>query len=104
MQEVILEISGKRLGVTAVVEDGKVVGAITDGDLRRAIQHHQEIMSLKAKDIMTRKPKTVHENTLAVDALQMMKDHQITNIFVVNDDNQYLGVIHIHDIIKEGIY
>ena len=104
MQEVILEISGKRLGVTAVVEDGKVVGAITDGDLRRAIQHHQEIMSLKAADIMTRKPKTIHENTLAVDALQMMKDHQITNIFVVNDDNQYLGVIHIHDIIKEGIY
>ena len=104
MQEVILEISGKRLGVTAVVEDGKVVGAITDGDLRRAIQHHQEIMSLKAVDIMTRNPKTVHENTLAVDALQMMKNHQITNIFVVSEDDKYLGVIHIHDIIKEGIF
>ena len=104
MQEVILEISGKRLGVTAVVVDGKVVGAITDGDLRRAIQHHQEIMSLKAADIMTRKPKTIHENTLAVDALQMMKDHHITNIFVVDDEDKYLGVIHIHDIIKEGIY
>ena len=104
MQEVILEISGKRLGVTAVVEDGQVVGAITDGDLRRAIQHHAEIMKLQAKDIMTRKPKTIHENTLAVDALQMMKDHQITNIFVVSDDNRYLGVIHIHDIIKEGIF
>jgi len=104
MQDVILEISGKRLGVTAVVEDGKVVGAITDGDLRRAIQHHQEIMSLKAKDIMTRKPKTIHENTLAVDALQMMKEHQITNIFVVDDVDNYLGVIHIHDIIKEGIF
>lgn len=104
MQEIILEISGKRLGVTAVVEGGKVIGAITDGDLRRAIQHHQEIMSLKAEDIMTRKPKTIHENTLAVDALQMMKNHQITNIFVVSDDDKYLGVIHIHDIIKEGIY
>ena len=104
MQEIILEISGKCLGVTAVVEDDKVVGAITDGDLRRAIQHHKEIMSLKAKDIMTRKPKTIHENTLAVDALQMMKNHQITNIFVVSDDDKYLGVIHIHDIIKEGIY
>ena len=77
---------------------------ITDGDLRRAIQHHQEIMSLKAKDIMTCKPKTIHENTLAVDALQMMKNHQITNIFVVSEDDKYLGVIHIHDIIKEGIY
>ena len=104
MQEIILEISGKRLGVTAVVEGGKVIGAITDGDLRRAIQHHQEIMSLKAEDIMTRNPKTIHENTLAVDALQMMKNHQITNIFVVSDDDKYLGVIHIHDIIKEGIY
>lgn len=104
MQEVILEISGKRLGVTAVVEDGHVVGAITDGDLRRAIQHHAEIMKLQAKDIMTRNPKTIHEKTLAVDALQMMKDHQITNIFVVDDEKRYLGVIHIHDIIKEGIY
>ena len=104
MQEIILEISGKCLGVTAVVEDEKVVGAITDGDLRRAIQHHEEIMSLTAKDIMTRKPKTIHENTLAVDALQMMKNHHITNIFVVSDDDRYLGVIHIHDIIKEGIF
>ena len=68
MQEIILEISGKCLGVTAVVENGKVVGAITDGDLRRAIQNHEEIMSLKATDIMTRNPKTVHEYTLAVDA------------------------------------
>lgn len=104
MQEIILEISGKCLGVTAVVEGEKVVGAITDGDLRRAIQHHKEIMSLKAEDIMTRKPKTIHENTLAVDALQMMKNHHITNIFVVSNDDKYLGVIHIHDIIKEGIY
>lgn len=104
MQEVILEISGKRLGVTAVVVDDKVVGAITDGDLRRAIQKHVDIMSLTAADIMTRKPKTIHVKTLAVDALQMMKDHQITNIFVVDDEMRYKGVIHIHDIIKEGIF
>ena len=104
MQEVILEISGKCLGVTAVVENEKVVGAITDGDLRRAIQKHQDIMALKALDIMTTNPKTVHEYTLAVDALEMMKKHHITNIFVVNDDGKYLGVIHIHDIIKEGIF
>jgi len=104
MQEIILEISGKCLGVTAVVENGKVVGAITDGDLRRAIQNHEEVMSLKAKDIMTRNPKTVHEKTLAVDALGIMKNHHITNIFVVDEEEKYLGVIHIHDIIKEGIY
>ena len=104
MQEIILEISGKRLGVTAVVEDNKVIGAITDGDLRRAIQKHTSIMSLNAKDIMTQNPKTISADTLAVDALEMMKKHHITNIFVVNENGYYLGVIHIHDIIKEGIY
>lgn len=104
MENIILEISGKRLGVTAVVEDSKVIGAITDGDLRRTIQKHTDLLSLKACDIMTNSPKTIHEDTLAVDALEMMKKHHITNIFVVEKDNSYLGVIHIHDIIKEGIY
>ncbi len=104
MQETILEISGKCLGVTAVVNQDGLVGAITDGDLRRAIQKHADVMSLKAQDIMTRNPKTIHENTLAVDALEMMKQHHITNIFVVDDDGTYKGVIHIHDIIKEGIF
>lgn len=104
MQETILEISGKCLGVTAVVNQDGLVGAITDGDLRRAIQKHADVMSLKAQDIMTRNPKTIHENTLAVDALEMMKHHHITNIFVVDDNGTYKGVIHIHDIIKEGIF
>ncbi len=104
MQEVILEISGKRLGVTAVVDGNRVIGAITDGDLRRAIQKHKVIMSLKAKDIMTTRPKTIHADTLAVDALEIMKKHHITNIFVVDNDGVYVGVVHIHDIIKEGIY
>lgn len=104
MQEVILEISGKRLGVTAVVDGNRVIGAITDGDLRRAIQKHKVIMSLKAKDIMTTRPKTIHADTLAVDALEIMKKHHITNIFVVDNDGDYVGVVHIHDIIKEGIY
>lgn len=104
MEEVILEISGKRLGVTAVVDDGKIVGVITDGDLRRTIQKHANLLSLKACEIMTTNPKKVHAQTLAVNALEMMKKHHITNIFVMDDNDEYLGVIHIHDIIKEGIY
>ena len=103
IQQVILEISGKCLGVTAVVENGKVVGAITDGDLRRMLQRNADFHGLKAADVMTHNPKTVGSQVLAVEALDMMRKKQITNLFVV-DAGQYMGVIHIHDIIKEGIY
>lgn len=103
MQQVILEISGKCLGVTAVVEGDKVIGAITDGDLRRMLQKNPDYVNLKAEDVMTRAPKTIHEHTLAVDALEVMKEKNITNIFVVDDNDCYRGVIHIHDIIKEGL-
>ncbi|MBQ6072222.1 MAG: KpsF/GutQ family sugar-phosphate isomerase [Bacteroidales bacterium] len=104
MQEVILEISGKCLGVTAVVTDGHVVGAITDGDLRRMLQRTPDYSKLTAQDVMTKEPKTIHENALVVDALELMKKKNITNLFVVDNNNRYMGVIHIHDIIKEGIY
>ncbi len=104
MQDVILEISGKCLGVTAVVEDDRVVGAITDGDLRRMLEKYPDYGHLKAQDVMTKTPKTIHENTLVVDALDVMKSKNITNLFVVDDHERYLGVIHLHDIIKEGIY
>ena len=104
MQEVILEISGKCLGVTAVVTDGHVVGAITDGDLRRMLQRTPDYSKLTAQDVMTKEPKTIHENALVVDALELMKKKNIKNLFVVDNNNRYMGVIHIHDIIKEGIY
>ncbi len=104
MQEVILEISGKCLGVTAVVTDGHVVGAITDGDLRRMLQRTPDYSKLTAQDVMTKEPKTIPENALVVDALELMKKKNITNLFVVDNNNRYMGVIHIHDIIKEGIY
>lgn len=104
MQAVILEISGKCLGVTAVVSDNKVVGAITDGDLRRMLERNPDYSGLTAKDVMTKQPKAVHENTLVVDALELMKSKNITNLFVLDYGDRYLGVIHIHDIIKEGIY
>ncbi|MBQ4355802.1 MAG: KpsF/GutQ family sugar-phosphate isomerase [Bacteroidales bacterium] len=102
IQQVILEISGKCLGVTAVVEKDRVVGAITDGDLRRMLQKNPDLTGLVAADVMTKSPKTISPQTLAVEALDMMRKKQITNIFVV-DDGKYLGVIHIHDIIKEGL-
>jgi arabinose-5-phosphate isomerase len=104
MPKVILEISGKRLGVTAVVEHNKIIGAITDGDLRRMLERNPDYGHLSAQEVMTRNPKTITENTLAVEALDMMKKQNITNLFVVNDSGAYLGVIHLHDIIKEGIY
>lgn len=103
MQQVILEISGKCLGVTAVVDGDKVIGAITDGDLRRMLQKNPDYINLKAVDVMTLNPKTISENTLIVDALELMKEKNITNLFVVDDEGRYLGVIHIHDIIKQGI-
>lgn len=103
MQQVILEISGKCLGVTAVVDGDKVIGAITDGDLRRMLQKNPDYINLKAEDVMTVNPKTISENTLVVDALELMKEKNITNLFVVDDNGRYRGVIHIHDIIKQGI-
>lgn len=103
MQQVILEISGKCLGVTAVVEGDRVIGAITDGDLRRMLQKNPDYVNLKAADVMTVNPKFIQEDTLAVDALELMKEKNITNLFVVDHEGRYRGVIHIHDIIKEGI-
>lgn len=103
MQQVILEISGKCLGVTAVVEGDRVIGAITDGDLRRMLQKNPDYVNLKAADVMTVNPKFIQEDTLAVDALELMKEKNITNLFVVDHEGRYCGVIHIHDIIKEGI-
>ena len=104
MPEVILEISGKMLGVTAVVDNGKVVGAVTDGDLRRMLQKNPDYAHLLAKDVMNRSPKAIRPDTLVVEALETMKKLNITNLFVMNDNDDYLGVIHMHDIIKEGIY
>ncbi|MDR2868237.1 MAG: KpsF/GutQ family sugar-phosphate isomerase [Bacteroidales bacterium] len=104
MPQVILEISGKCLGVTAVIENNKIVGAITDGDLRRMLERTPNYSHLKAKEIMTKMPKTIKEDNLVVEALDVMKKKNISNLFVVNDQEAYLGVIHLHDILKEGIY
>ncbi|WP_299052875.1 KpsF/GutQ family sugar-phosphate isomerase [uncultured Polaribacter sp.] len=101
---VILEISAKRLGVTAVVENDIVVGIITDGDIRRMLSKTTDITTLVAKDIMGANPKTIKEDAMAIDALNTMENNSITQILVTNDSDKYLGVVHLHDLIKEGIF
>ncbi len=104
MPNVIWEITGKRLGITAVVENQCIIGTITDGDLRRMLQNSEDYTQLMARDVMTKNPKIVKENTLAVEALELMKKTNITSLFVVDENLHYVGVIHMHDILREGIY
>lgn len=102
LKEVILEISSKRLGIAAVVENSELLGVVTDGDLRRMLEKNMNIESVSAKEIMSTSPKTVTPETLAIDALNIMEENNITQL-VVAEQNTYLGVIHLHDILKEGI-
>jgi len=103
LNKVIYEISSKRLGATAVLEQDKLLGIITDGDLRRMLLNHADITQLTAGDIMTVHPQVVQENILAVEAYKIMSDKHITQLPVLNEQQQYVGMVHIHDIIKEGI-
>lgn len=102
INEVIVEISKKRLGATAVIDNGKLAGVITDGDLRRMLEKKTNFENLQAKDIMCVQPKTIQIDALAYDALQMMEKHNISQLLVM-DKQQYKGIIHIHEIIKEGV-
>ncbi len=102
INKIIMEISSKRLGATAVLEDGNLLGIITDGDLRRMLQKNIEIKNLTARDIMSSNPKTIESKTLVSDALDRMRKSNITQLLVA-DNGKYLGVIHLHDILKEGI-
>lgn len=102
IKTLIIEISSKRLGMTAVVKNNKLTGIITDGDLRRMLEKGHDLSEIKAKDIMTKNPKTISSDTLAVDALQMMRKNNITQLLVVDDDD-YKGIVHLHDILNEGI-
>lgn len=102
IKEVIIEISTKRLGTTAVVADGKILGIITDGDLRRMLETQENYENLVAKDIMSSNPKTIEANELAVKALKTMENNSITQLLVVSN-KKYVGVVHLHDLLKEGI-
>ena len=102
IKKVIFEISEKRLGVTAVIEKEKVIGIITDGDIRRMLNDNDTFTHLTAKDIMTKNPKMIQSTTMVADALNILEDFAITQLIVV-DNGEYKGVLHLHDILKEGI-
>ena len=102
LKEVIVEMTKKRLGVTAVVDESdNLLGIITDGDLRRMLNKSIEIDAIRAEDIMTKSPKTIAPDELAVEALNLLRKYEITQLFVMNE-GKYFGVIHLHDLLKEG--
>ncbi len=102
IKKVIVEISEKMLGVTAVTEHDKIIGIITDGDLRRMLNKYDNIKGLTARDIMTSNPKTIGSEVLAIKALKVMQDKGISQLLAVEGDN-YVGVVHLHNLINEGI-
>jgi arabinose-5-phosphate isomerase len=103
VKEVIMEMTRKRLGVTAVTgTDGKLVGIVTDGDLRRMLEKSDSIDRITARDIMTQNPKSILPNEMAVNALDLMRQNSITQLVVAEDGN-YLGILHLHDLVKEGL-
>ena len=99
---VIMEISEKLLGVSAVLEKGVLKGIVTDGDIRRMLNKHENIRGLMAKDIMTLNPKTIETDKLAIKALELMQDNGISQLLAV-DKGVYKGVVHLHNLINEGI-
>lgn len=105
MTDAIMEISSKRLGVTAVTDsNGKIIGIITDGDLRRGIQRYgKAFFDMKAEEVMTRNPKTISADELAAKALAIMEEKSITSLLVPDEKGRLEGIIHIHDILKKGI-
>jgi arabinose-5-phosphate isomerase len=103
IRDVIVEMTAQRLGVTAVVdENGRLTGIITDGDLRRMLERETRFESLKASDIMHRNPKTIEGESLAVTALDIMRKNNITQL-LVTESQRYNGVIHLHDLVREGL-
>ena len=102
MKDVIIEISAKMLGITPVLSKALIVGVITDGDLRRTLLKNSEISTLKAKDIMSINPQVIDSEIKAIDALEIMKENKISQL-IVTKNNEYFGVLHIQNLIKEGI-
>ncbi len=99
----VTEISTGRMGAAAVLRDGKPVGVVTDGDLRRTLESGRSLESLRAGDLMSPSPRTIALDALAVDALAQMRMHQITQLLAVDEDGGYQGVVHLHDLLREGV-
>ena len=102
IKDVIMEISKNMLGVTAVIENAHIIGIITDGDLRRMMSNNDSFKGLTAKDIMSKNPKTIDNNAMAVAAMELMETNGITQI-IAQENGVYCGIVHIHDLTKEGI-
>jgi arabinose-5-phosphate isomerase len=96
-------ITQGRLGAVLVLQDEKLVGIITDGDIRRMLEKDTDFLKLKAEQIMTKNPRVIESNALAVEAFHIMEQNSITQLVVVKGD-KYKGIIHLHDILKEGIF
>ncbi len=102
IQEVIVVISENMLGATAVLENGQIIGVVTDGDIRRMLKKHTDFSGLTAADIMTKSPKTIANDALAVEAMEIMEKNDITQLLAEENGN-YVGIVHIHNLVKEGI-
>ena len=103
-KEVVLEMNSKRFGCTIVLDmNAKLCGIITDGDLKRIFKDKENFLSLKAEDVMSENPKTIKKGCLAIKALNILKKYNIMQLVIVNDDNKSIGMIHLHDLLKEGI-
>lgn len=102
IRQVLIEITKSRLGAVAVVENDQISGIITDGDIRRMMETHSTIENLRAEDIMGKSPKHIDQDELAVKALEMMRANNISQL-LVSSNNKYLGIVHLHDLLKEGI-
>ena len=103
LNDIIMEISSKRLGATAVVDDFKIQGVITDGDLRRLLESKENIAQVRADAFMTKNPKTISKHTLVYEAFSLMKKYNITQL-LVTDNQKYIGIIHLHDILRHNFF
>ena len=103
MKDVIVEISEKRLGATVVIEGDRVIGMITDGDIRRVLEKHDNISELHAHQFMTKNPTCVRDDLMAIDALYFMQNKKINHLIIMNQKDSYVGIIHILDFINEGL-
>ena len=102
--QIVSSISRGRVGAVVVMRAEKIMGIITDGDVRRAMEKNTNIHGIVAQDIMSKSPMMITEGSLAVEAFRMMESKSITQLLVVNDQGDWLGVVHLHDLLREGIF
>ncbi len=102
VKDVIIEISQNRLGTVVVVDGDVILGIITDGDIRRMLENHTNLANIRASDLMNTNPKKVDKEVLAMEALEVIRKNNITQL-LVTDSDKYFGIIHLHDLLQEGI-